>query len=88
MSKCPRCEGRRGAWTIHGRWWPCDLCKEIGTVTQRRLDAYNVGRKLRNTRVERGESLGEAANMCGMTVLEYANLERGVQALDVEATDE
>lgn len=86
-TQCPRCDGRGWVGPIHinrgdkpHEWrkrMDCDLCRATGTISDDVRDAIELGRRFRERRIARDESLREAAQRLGMRASELSALETG-----------
>ena len=85
LVKCPVCLGNCRVFVAIDRsngigdigWRPCYECGGSGTVTEERANAIRKGRELRQARVNRGETLREAATKMGITTIELSRIEQG-----------
>lgn len=55
----------------------CITCYGAGEVTEEFMQRREEGARIRNERLARGESMKEAANRLGMTLIEYNKYEHG-----------
>lgn len=89
MPTCPHCNGaKRGLCFLDGvdkdghhvGWQEirdCSTCQgtgEVDDITAKRIEA---GRKLRRARLDKYESMREAAQRLGIRVVEYSQIEHG-----------
>jgi hypothetical protein len=86
---CPDCKGAKGSTAyacpgfrpIH---IPCELCDATGEVTPEHAESVTAlraaGNAIRQERIERGESMRDAAKRRGLTVVEYSRIENGRSA--------
>lgn len=87
MTTCPRCEGRGWIGPVHinrgdkAHEWrermDCHLCKATGSINEDTRQAIDLGRRLRECRLARDESLREAAKRLGLSAAELSTLETG-----------
>ncbi len=75
MRDCPQC--RNGKWKGQ-----CTYCNRNGRVSVRRFSLHVAGKRARERRVDRNESLREAAERLGMTPVELGLIERGMQEIE------
>lgn len=85
--QCPLCKGKRVVWghmntgpdSSKHRWgdMPCPTCNGSGEITQEHADRIEAGRKLRQQRLDAGETLREAATRQGMTTVQLSAIEQG-----------
>lgn len=84
---CPRCKGKKWIGPVHinrgdqpHEWRErvdCDLCKAAGRITEDQREAIELGKRLRQKRVDREESLMEGAKRLGLKPSELSGLETG-----------
>lgn len=87
MTTCPRCEGKGWVGPVHinrgdkpHEWrerMDCDLCKASGVIDDGTVQALELGKRLREKRLARDESLREAARRLNMSAAELSGLETG-----------
>lgn len=56
---------------------PCDFCGGLGHVSLEKAEAWVTGRKMREERLARNESLREAAKRMGIKPSELSAIEHG-----------
>lgn len=88
---CPRCDGEGRVGPVHinrgdkpHQWideMTCDLCGGNGTIDAAKRKAIDLGRQLRAKRLEREESLTEAAKRLGLRPNELSAFETGRHGL-------
>ena len=91
MPQCPRCEGKGWIGPVHinrgdkpHEWREridCDFCQATGQATDDQMQAAELGKKFRERRVAREESLMEASKRLGMRPSQLSRLERGVDGM-------
>lgn len=76
---CTRCHGTGTAPTdsTHARAVPCHTCSGTGAISEGTANRIRRGHVLRLTRRARKETQQDAAARLGMTVAQYATMERG-----------
>lgn len=82
---CPHCDGKRQVYAFlnHGPdmhasgFINCQACNGTGEVTQEHAARIASGEKARRERIERGESLNDAARRLGITPAQLSARERG-----------
>jgi len=87
-TRCPRCEGLGWIGPVHfnygdgrGEWKDrvdCDVCRGSGAIGADQKAAIDMGDALRSKRMDRDESLREAAKRLNLKPAELSALERGV----------
>lgn len=87
MATCPRCDGKGWSGPVHinrgdqpHEWrerMDCDFCKGTGQITADQERAIALGKRLREKRVAREESLLEASHRLGLKPSELSALETG-----------
>lgn len=86
---CPSCGGDGQTFAhinhrdpkLHGfRWVACFTCDGAGYFTASQAASYEAGRKLRDDRITRGESLISEARRLGISPSELSKRERGKAA--------
>lgn len=90
---CPKCGGKPAEpsvvfmntgedYTKHRqemRVMPCGVCDGSGQATPEQAHRYWEGRRMRDERIARGETLGEAAERMGLTPAQLSAIEHGRQ---------
>ena len=83
-TKCPECEGRKGASVFVDRqgggrleFMRCTYCVGLGTVSKIREAKYRLGEEMRKDRIARGMSLRQEAARLGIKPRELSNREWG-----------
>lgn len=84
---CPHCNGERKVFaflnngpdyrTHTSMWIDCRTCLGKGVITREHADRIVAGSSMREQRVQRGESLREAAKRLGISAVELSAIERG-----------
>ena len=84
---CPHCDGKRQVYAFlnHGPdyrthtsgYMNCQTCHATGEITQEHAARIASGEKARRERIERGESLNDAARRLGITPAQLSARERG-----------
>ena len=77
---CPSCDGAKEGMALVNRGdagcalekIPCWRCHGAGEISQEAFVRFEDGRRMKNERLERGESLREAAAREGMRPLELS----------------
>lgn len=95
--ECPCCNGRKtfdafidyadpdGSRQGEFRRMTCQTCGGTGTVTEDVAHAIARGRKYREARMARGESLRECAQRLGISAADLSRVERGeIQLMEAE----
>jgi len=87
LTTCPHCEGRGYVGPVHinrgnkpHEWvekMECDLCRTTGKIDGRQRQALELGKRLRNKRLSRDESLYECAQRLGLKASELSAFETG-----------
>ena len=91
MSQCPDCKGKGWSGPVHinrgdqpHEWRDrieCHFCKGSGAIFDDQQEAANLGKKFREKRVAREESLLEASKRLGLRPAQLSRLERGVDGM-------
>ena len=76
---CPACSGNGVLRILGGGTIPCRVCKKTGEVDGAGLERWVLGQALRKNRLTLKLSLREAAKRVGLSPLELAEVERGIQ---------
>lgn len=84
---CPRCHGKGWSGPVHinrgdkpHEWREridCDFCSATGKIDQSKREAFELGKRLREKRIAREESLMEASKRLGLKPSELSGLETG-----------
>ena len=87
---CPTCSGaKRSVAIVRGAFGPrggltcremvfdCPTCKGNGTITNDHLLRIKRGEKMRRERIDRGETLRQAAERMGIDYVELSHIEGG-----------
>ena len=87
MPTCPHCAGEGGGEAFVNRgpdirthsieWVECATCRGSGKVSVEKMQAIEIGKKLRDARIERGQSLLDAAREMGLGPAELSAREHG-----------
>lgn len=99
---CPDCKGTGKTGPVHvnygydqklgrcrGEWKdniPCSRCNGSGTVPDEMAEWIYAGRKMRDARVARGESIYECAKRLGTSSAELSAIERGYRGSNTSLT--
>lgn len=83
--QCPQCKGERGFDALVNRGGdctmervPCSTCGGEGDMDPGYPARLAAGQVLRDDRLARRESLGEAARRMGVTIMELSDREHGI----------
>ena len=84
-STCPRCDGKGSnpafVHTESGSYYDpelkCDLCKGTGKVSDQTLQWLSAGKRHRDDRVARDESIMECSRRLGIRAAELSAMENG-----------
>lgn len=84
---CPHCDGKRQVYaflnngpdyrTHTSGYVQCSTCQGMGAITTERAKRILTGAHMRRERIERGESLNEAAKRLGISPAQLSARERG-----------
>jgi hypothetical protein len=84
---CPRCEGKGWVGPVHinrgdkpHEWrerMDCSLCKGTGQIDDDTRAGVEFGKRFRDMRIARGESIRECAKRLGLSTAELSGLEQG-----------
>lgn len=87
MTRCPHCNGDGGGEAFINRgpdiskhtleWVRCMTCSGDGVISDERAGLIDLGRRMREARVERGETLLEASRRLGTDPAKLSKLEHG-----------
>lgn len=87
MVICPHCSGERKVFAFMNNGpdyrthtsglIDCRTCLGAGKITQEHADRIAAGTSMRTQRVQRGESLRDAAKRLGITATELSAIEHG-----------
>lgn len=86
MITCPSCNGSKKVNALvnygpsKGCVWeqvPCIICHGIGDLSEEEMHALEERNRIRQERIDRGESMHAAADRLGMTLREYNDYEHG-----------
>ena len=84
--KCPTCLGKkkllahlnRGIDATHSfEYIECIVCKGTGEITEEHFKKIQMGKELRKARIERGETLFNAAKRQKLTSAQLSAIENG-----------
>ena len=84
--KCPTCLGEkkllahlnRGIDATHSfEYIDCITCKGTGEITEEHFKKIQMGKELRKARIERGETLFDAAKRQKLTTAQLSAIENG-----------
>ena len=81
--QCPRCDGKgeTWGWACPGFRYialPCHVCDGTGEVDDGYPERLERGQAMRKARVERRETMREAAQRLGISVVAYSHMEWGI----------
>lgn len=83
---CPSCDGNKTVPALvnyggkKGCVWehvPCITCHGAGQITDEEANAIKERQRIRQARIDLGETMSQAAQRLGMTLREYNDYERG-----------
>ena len=84
---CPHCDGKRQVYAFlnHGPdyrthtsgYVQCSTCQGMGAITTEHAERIKTGKRVQAERIERGESLNDAARRLGISPAELSARERG-----------
>jgi hypothetical protein len=81
---CPACEGRKQTFRFVNRgykkgcengYYPCEFCGATGEVEPEKFELLELGKQLRQKRVDRRIMMRECARSFGCDIGEWTNLE-------------
>lgn len=85
MITCPTCHGEKECFVFENRgdhphtsgYRPCFTCNGAGEITDEHKARIEQGRKLKQDRYDRKETLIDCASRLGITVVELSAIENG-----------